>query len=707
MDRCGSEISSGRRFHVKLSSTPSAGCDLCDFFQNFVTPDLGPQFDLCAYSARVGLGVPSGLVPDTVMLGLIPDRRHKALGTHPLQSGRIVMECLDAKDRFSGRRIGSQVDFGLLKSWLSFCTANHTQLCRPNASNVASIPGFRVIDCQKREVALWSELTEASEFAALSYVWGDVEHPTSVTNKRLPRPVPRTIEDALKVTLSLGYKYLWVDRYCVPQNDDKEKHNQIQKMNLIYGSSAVTIIAAAGADPTHGLPGVGRTKRKPQAALHVGNRILVATKLNLPKQVESSKWSERGWTYQEAYLSTRRLVFTDHMVYFHCRAMHCPETISAPLAALHTRNLQRLRDCVEIGRVWPLRGLGKFPADLDDRILEYAKKRLSYPSDALNAFEGVFARFEAMKSPVRNLCGIPIYASNNVTASLIVGLSWQVTLIVNEAKEARLISILRGGTYSHKMLSNRRHQFPSWTWIGWDFSHPSLNYRLELELGNSSWPAQLHSKFQVGKSSLRPTVRLVDVDVQMADGMVLPWASDSDSHRIMDLASSTSVMPKALHISGFTLDAWLAPDVAPNMLPNVLEWNTKKPFRDEAGLVDAGILNLNIRDLSETALASVMEHRQKSGMKCIHIRFLMLGIIGTNHLRPYGDSSRLTSLIMVLYRKSPSSWERLNVLRRWPLSESVLLNLMRMAALKSEPNPGAAVDDREFKCWKWRRVVVV
>jgi hypothetical protein len=166
----------------------------------------------------------------------------------------------------------------------------------------------------------------------------------------------------------------------------------------------------------------------------------------MPEQVNHSKWSSRGWTYQEAYLSKRRLLFTLDAVYFQCCAMHCLENISLPLKTLHTKDLQRMRDSVNISRVWPLRGLGKSPADLDDRIEEYAfKKQLTYPNDILDAFEGVLSRFNRMNPPARNLAGVPVYQSDDITASLIVGLSWKL--------------------YMHGRLQ-RTPGLPSWSWVG-------------------------------------------------------------------------------------------------------------------------------------------------------------------------------------------------------------------------------------------------
>lgn len=131
----------------------------------------------------------------------------------------------------------------------------------------------------------------------------------SVEGVRLPRNLPRGIENAMEATTEMGFRYLWIDRYCIRQDDDSAaKHAQIQNMNLVYGSSALTIIAAAGLDPSYGLPGIGSTARDEQQSVRIGNRTVVVINNDVKEQIRASKWDSRAWTYQEAYLSKRRLV---------------------------------------------------------------------------------------------------------------------------------------------------------------------------------------------------------------------------------------------------------------------------------------------------------------------------------------------------------------------------------------------------------------
>ena len=89
---------------------------------------------------------------------------------------------------------------------------------------------FRLIDVQDRCLVE----TRKERFVALSYVWGTgleasllVNTSDTVTNMLtkggLPALyVPKTIEDAMIACTHLGERYLWADRLCIIQNDDKD-----------------------------------------------------------------------------------------------------------------------------------------------------------------------------------------------------------------------------------------------------------------------------------------------------------------------------------------------------------------------------------------------------------------------------------------------------------------------------------------------------
>ncbi|KAJ9641894.1 hypothetical protein H2201_003718 [Coniosporium apollinis] len=263
--------------------------------------------------------------------------------------------------------------------------------------------------------------------------------------ERLPGDLPDTIEDAITVTQKLGFRYLWIDRYCINQKSE-EAHTQIRQMDLIYRNSGITIIAIAGETPSYGLPGVGRRNRTYQPRARVGKHLLVSALQDSWITIEGSLWSTRGWTYQEALLFRRRLVFTDQQVYLECYGMYCCEALDFPLQDLHTKSGQRFKAAHcgydRIG-TFPRDGVGKKAADLAVRIMEYSSKSLTYESDVLNGFSGILRPFETGAHTVRHCWGVPSVIGSTLqnmqsagqpdqshlralTAAFCVGLSWQL-----------------------------------------------------------------------------------------------------------------------------------------------------------------------------------------------------------------------------------------------------------------------------------------
>jgi len=98
-----------------------------------------------------------------------------------------------------------RIDFNAVKGWLDECCKLHIR-CRINVQQEPY--NLRVIDCAERSIIA---APVGCQYLALSYVWGGVFCNTDTSASHLPRELPRTIEDSMKATLLLGYKYLWVE----------------------------------------------------------------------------------------------------------------------------------------------------------------------------------------------------------------------------------------------------------------------------------------------------------------------------------------------------------------------------------------------------------------------------------------------------------------------------------------------------------------
>jgi hypothetical protein len=222
----------------------------------------------------------------------------------------------------SSRDNASPLDMHKVQQWLNECKRNHpmyTTRCIP--LTMLRTTKLRVIDCRTRRVRV---AKKNEEYICLSYVWGETSFHGKLQGDQLPDVVPKTIEDAMSVAIAIDIPQLWVDQYCINQNDANSKHDAIASMHLIYGGAALTIIAAAGMNVSYGLPGVHGTPCNPPQLVRTKTGPFLISE-DTCGQVRRSHWNTRGWTYQEALLAPLRLVFTHSQIYFQCGKMHCLE----------------------------------------------------------------------------------------------------------------------------------------------------------------------------------------------------------------------------------------------------------------------------------------------------------------------------------------------------------------------------------------------
>lgn len=57
--------------------------------------------------------------------------------------------------------------------------------------------------------------------------------------------MPLLFRDVIKVACSPGISYIWIDRLCIIQGDDKDFRSQARKMGEAYGNATLTIATAS------------------------------------------------------------------------------------------------------------------------------------------------------------------------------------------------------------------------------------------------------------------------------------------------------------------------------------------------------------------------------------------------------------------------------------------------------------------------------
>lgn len=216
-----------------------------------------------------------------------------------------------------------QTDFALLRQWISKCQTDHASCQQPEGSFDELGVTLTVVDCHSKSKVT---LPQGERYLALScYRWGK---PPECGDPEAVSTAPRIVRDAMALTFRLGFRYLWVDHHCIDQENEAKKAGELAIMDHIYENATLTIVAMAGSDDTYGLPGTGTEPivswNEPSQAVLAGHR-LVSLSPDILTSVRESEWSTRAWTFQEALLSRRCLLFTPDQVYFICRTTYRSE----------------------------------------------------------------------------------------------------------------------------------------------------------------------------------------------------------------------------------------------------------------------------------------------------------------------------------------------------------------------------------------------
>jgi hypothetical protein len=165
--------------------------------------------------------------------------------------GRSKAGLREPSNRLEIREVRSnEINFVTIRAWIDFCKKYHEEECNSENHHQRDL---KLIDCETGKVI---NAPENISYIALSYVWGQPSlTPHILVNETLPQRLPQTIEDSINAVKELGYRYLWIDKYCINQNDEAEKRRNIAQMDLVYSNADITFMAVAGSNPFFGRRG--------------------------------------------------------------------------------------------------------------------------------------------------------------------------------------------------------------------------------------------------------------------------------------------------------------------------------------------------------------------------------------------------------------------------------------------------------------------
>ncbi|KAI1750675.1 heterokaryon incompatibility protein-domain-containing protein [Xylaria castorea] len=364
------------------------------------------------------------------------------------------------------------IDTRLFEKWKRLCDAMHDDRCRPGRipfGGQQRLAAIRLIDVGTVSL-VEVEGVENVSWVALSYVWGSTPFRT-LTEDTLGEFkkagalsaswVPNTIADAIQATKGIGERYLWTDSLCIIQDSDADKAKFIPYMDIIYGRASVTIINASGDSAFSGLPGVRNgTRFQAEKPFKLDDIWFMQSHRTMGEASEifgDSKWLTRGWTFQEAILSPRWLVFAPEQVYWECRQGTWREEACWELPQYHEKSqtvmYEPAFDDGTFQDLWAISSVQGLDRSYKCLVHSFSRRDLTRESDGLDAFSGILRSFTHV-SGVDFFWGLP-------RTFLGVALTWPCLRgQVRRRTTLCQVEVTGGGRTA-------KSHFPSWSWVGW------------------------------------------------------------------------------------------------------------------------------------------------------------------------------------------------------------------------------------------------
>ncbi|KAF2678551.1 HET-domain-containing protein [Lentithecium fluviatile CBS 122367] len=350
----------------------------------------------------------------------------------------------------------------IIREWIDTCESLHGTRC---GTVTNSEPGswadpLWLIDVENGCLV---STPPGAVYVALSYVWGEAGAAACTTISNLDilqernglykdaNMLPRVVRDAMGLVQSLEIPFIWVDRFCIVQDDDLAKQCQLNAMGSIYANARFTLVAAQNEDAINGLYGSDCgasdsfvSTRSETSTRFTDTEILLDQAMHLMR----SKWYSRGWTLQEYLLSKRRVIFHNNTVNWEClcAAWHESQDMES-VASVYQPQVEQPDD-LECSP-WP--NMYRYA-----RLVSlFNRRNLTFPEDVFDAFAGILSHL-SRSFPGGFISGLPQMCFD-------AALLWQPWTTMTRRKSVRRSA-------SDVIL-------PSWSWAGWTGNMHSETWR--------------------------------------------------------------------------------------------------------------------------------------------------------------------------------------------------------------------------------------
>ncbi|KAH6838616.1 hypothetical protein B0I37DRAFT_400223 [Chaetomium sp. MPI-CAGE-AT-0009] len=394
----------------------------------------------------------------------------------------------------TGRDVSVQ-DWGdarasIAKRFLEECTTNHTD-CQ---FRLGKLPTRVIRIPSTGEPHLYVSKGEKARYMALSHCWGGISPLTTTTatlSQRLREipfaDLPKTFQDAVTITRSLGVGYLWIDSLCIIQDDRDDWAREAARMKDVYAGCYAMISANGSTNSNGGCFGSGISEQKRSFAVHsVGpffSKVKAFVRLTHLRDTfhaevghiigddtgplaggrSRTRLNQRGWCFQERVLAPRILHLGPSEL-----AWECPETVACECQCVVTRHDRESRfkalfaDRILRNAQQPHQSEQADARPQVDILLwmhfveEFTRRELTYSTDTLHALSGL-AEFMGAVAQTDYLCGL---WKKNLAEFLL----WRVPVPNKLFSDSRRMSGAGTGTDAVLAKHHATYHAPSWSW---------------------------------------------------------------------------------------------------------------------------------------------------------------------------------------------------------------------------------------------------
>lgn len=139
----------------------------------------------------------------------------------------------------------------------------------------------------------------------------------------------KTFADAIELARGVRLEYLWIDSWCIIQDDYEDWGKEAARMSSVYGGSSLNIAASSARDGTEGcFPHPGDHSGGFQTEICIGGR----KKLHhfifdgfYNRSVNENPLAFRAWAFQEKILSPRTVHCGNQGMFWECRTAMASE----------------------------------------------------------------------------------------------------------------------------------------------------------------------------------------------------------------------------------------------------------------------------------------------------------------------------------------------------------------------------------------------